>query len=127
MPTPIEYAAGPAGHALKDLADAMDQAKVANDKTGLNNLRELLFDHLQEKLASKPDKAIRKYAASRSVWRVDDGHSVFKTADEPCLAYTAFETNGDVSVLALGFCYRYPVSEEAWWTDVIRPRLRQHI
>ena len=67
------------------------------------------------------------YLESRQRWHEHEGWIVLKTVDEPYIAYTAQRgATGDVTLIALGACYRYPNgSEDEWWRDVILPRLQR--
>jgi hypothetical protein len=92
----------------------------------------LLFEHVNEQLRRKSPDKLAAYLGGLRPWRVLERASqqplaVYKTADQPCLAYTAFAQGADVVLLVLGVCRRYPSSEESWWTDVIRPRLVEHL
>lgn len=126
MPISVKFATGSAGHALKDLADALAETVKAGDNESGDWLIELLHRHFRERLAGKSPAQLVAHLASLQVWRSDPG-PVFKTADLPCAAYAAIEWGGELTILVLGFCYRYPISEQMWWTEVIRPRLRIHL
>jgi len=79
------------------------------------------LDFFEVNLPAKgPDRLI-EYLESRIVWRQDGDRPVFKTVDEPCIAYTAQVIPGTcVALVALGACYRYPNGgEEVWWQEVI--------
>ncbi len=127
MPIPVGFAAGPAGYALVDLKEALDAAHDARDGRGGDWLQRLMFVYVKERLASKSPTELEVYLRSRRVWRRDGVHAVFKSVDEPCVAYAALEFDDGVQILVLGFCHRYPRSEEAWWLEHIRPRLRQYV
>jgi hypothetical protein len=101
-------------------------AIAANDQNGANRLRELWLDHFDVQLPAKGAADLIEYLETRQVWRQDGDWAVLKTVDEPCIAYTAQVDDLDsVILIALAACYRYPAgSEESWWTQVVRPRVR---
>lgn len=127
MPIFVEYASSGAGAALADLKVALDAAISARDNAGKEDLYGLLYEHVEGRLAKHSPSSLVRYLRSRSVWRTHGNHKVFKTADEPCVAYVAVDRNGSLQILVLGFCYRYPGSEGAWWSGVIRPRLEDYV
>ncbi len=111
---------------MVDLQGALDAAKAAGDRNAETWLLDLLTRYLLEDLANRSASALTSYVSSRQRWRNDNGLDVVKTPDQPAVAYTLLSRGSDVVLLALGFVYRYPLSEEAWWTDTIRPRLRHY-
>lgn len=120
-------AGGPAGDGFaKDVADAIDDAIAARDKAAPRRLRSLWFDYFEVDLPSLGAAKLIDYLESRQVWQVEGMWSVFKTVDVPCIAFAAQVSDaGSVTLMGLGACYRYPGgSEDAWWINVIRPRLR---
>lgn len=124
MPIEIEYADAPAGNALKDFNGCCEVA----DEAQMQALFRLLYDFVEEQLATKTPKALVKFHKSREPsWRVEQGCGVYKTPDSPRLAYALIQRDNVPTILVLGFCLDYPGSEASWWTDVIRPRLIHHI
>lgn len=109
-----------------DVATAIERANAAGNRAGARRIRELWLDHFDVTLPAMGSANLIAYLESRSVWRNDGEWSVFKTVDEPCIAYTAqIGEDNQVTLVALGACYRYPSgSEENWWTQTIRPRVR---
>jgi hypothetical protein len=108
---------------LVDIDAAQRAAKKAIDHAGLNDLRRLLSGYFWERLRSKSPGELDVYLSALQVWNREGQACVFKTADEPCAAYTALVFDEGVCVVVLGACYRYPVSAANWWRSVIRPRL----
>jgi hypothetical protein len=109
-----------------DLAVAWDQADAARDSEGLDALRRLWLDHFEDYLGKMSAPKLVAYLQGRQLWQREGDWLVFATIDEPCLAYTAQKGPGDaVALIALGICYRYPAGgRNAWWRDVIQPRVR---
>jgi hypothetical protein len=110
-----------------DWDSAAREANVANDRVGLERMRILWFDYFGEQLRLLDAQALIDYLEKRHVWRRYAEWPVFKTIDTPCLAFTAYvdERGGDVTLTALGICYRYPLDDaEEWWQKVILPRVK---
>ena len=65
------------------------------------------------------------YLGSIAPWQVHGEWTVFKTIDEPSIAFTAQAApDGDLTLICLGICYRYPGGTSLdWWTKIILPRL----
>lgn len=112
----------------KDLIQAGKDAQLANDLEASKRLRDLSFVYLYAQLPAKGANDLIDYLETRQVWHWDGERPVYKTVDEPCIAYTA-DINDDgteVTVTALAACYRYPSNDdEKWWTDVVLPRVRR--
>ena len=129
MDVRLEFASGSAGNAAADWSAALDAATEQGGPDGEQAhawLMDIVTHHFQETLLGKSPDALVDYVRSRQVWRRDSDADVIKTPDEPCVAYTLLERGNELVLLLLGFAFLYPTSEAAWWTDVIRPRLRQH-
>src|SRR5687768_1236079 len=120
MPIEVEYAdTNPHGSAMADLRRSLDTASKAERKV----LWDLLWNTVNGRFRSMSSSEYRTFLNARQAWRVHDGVAVYKTVDVPCFAYVAFEEGSTVVCLILGFCRSYLPSEEAWWIDVIQPRL----
>ncbi len=111
---------------LSDLKSALDAATNVNDFLAARRLLFLHCDYLAHLAAMGPADLIG-YLEGRGVWREVGDWPVYKTAGQPCLAFTA-QVSADglaVDLIALGACYRYPVaSDEAWWSETIMPRVQ---
>lgn len=127
MPVPITYASGPSGEALRDFADALDAAERARDAQSKEALYNLLYNYLEEDLHRRTPGQLIAYLQARAPWRREGPHEVFKSANQPCVSFMALERGGTLGVLVLGFCHRYPQSEDQWWTHIIRPRLKDYV
>ena len=82
------------------------------------------FDGLLHDLDAQ---SLIEYLEKRHVWRSFSDWPIYKTADVPCLAFTASvdDRDGKVILIALGLCYRYPADDaETWWQEVVLPRVR---
>lgn len=117
---------GQLGSFVEDFICSFDAAVLARDDWAKDHLRSLWLDHLEVQLKIMTANQFDSYFATRMTWRRDGIWQVVKTPDLPCVAYTAqINSSGLISIHALGAAYRYPDSRaEAWWTDVICPRLR---
>lgn len=101
-------------------------AVAAGRSSDADHLRGLWMNWLEVELPGRTDEALIDYLESRAVWREERDVQVYKTAGEPCVAFTGFVQPGEVELVALAACEAYPGgSEEAWWTDVVRPRVLQ--
>jgi hypothetical protein len=119
------HASGVLESFLGDLADAIDAAVAAGDGDGATRLRGLWLDHFEVQLPAMGAVDLIDYLETRQVWRQEGDRVAFKTADVPCISYTAqLEDAGAVRLVALAACYRYPGGEENWWTGLVAPRLR---
>jgi hypothetical protein len=127
LPVDIKFASGPFGNALVDLDGALRLAERAGDAKAVAHLRRLLRVYFWETLRAKSYPQLEAFLATLQVWRTEGEASVFKTVDEPCMAFTALAFDEGLYVVVLGACYRYPNSQDAWWRDVIRPRLRVYL
>jgi hypothetical protein len=123
MTVGIAYADSPAGNALADFNDSVDQANAAQAAT----LDRLHFQHFHGTLRQKSDAELRSYLSRLRVWRTYENLAVFKTTDVPCFAYVAIEYETGMEILILGVCCAYPASEESWWVETILPRLVDHV
>jgi hypothetical protein len=119
----IEYADSPAGNALDDFNESVDAATAGEIK----QLDRLHFRHFHGTLRGKSSDELAAYLDRLRVWRSLGPVDVFKTSDTPCFAYVAFQHGDEIVLLILGVCREYPVSEQAWWDDVILPRLMDHM
>jgi hypothetical protein len=111
---------------IHDLAAAYDAAYSAKDEHAIDIIHHIWLEYFQERLLKMPASKLIQFLEDRQVWRECGEWSVFKTVDEPCIAYTAQKSsNGSVVLIALGICYRYPKGgEDTWWKNVIEPRVR---
>lgn len=118
------------GTFFDDMADAIDDALMADDAAAAGLLRSLWLDRFETDLPAMGTARLVDYLETRQVWREEADWTVIKTVDLPCIAYTAqvlgeVSAGGRVELIALGACYRYPAESEAiWWQRVIRPRVR---
>lgn len=124
---PVRFAEGPPGHAALDVSKALQEAEAAGDQAGVKTIMDLLGGHLQEDLACLSRPELERFLRGRQIWREHGVHPVFKTAGAPCFAYTALDQGDELAVTVLGCCYRYPGSQQAWWEQVILPRLRRYV
>lgn len=110
-----------------DIALAIKTASARGDEAAARKLRSLWLDYFHVELPAQGSDRLTAYLLNRAIWREDGEHTVIKTVDQPCIAYTAeVDETDDIILIALGACYRYPHgSEDAWWTQIIRPRLRR--
>lgn len=114
-----------AGSFMQDLDAALDQALQAGDKAGEDLLVDLWLTHLEARLGGMTAAALTDYLERVTPWRCDDKWPVFKTVDQPCLAFTCARTAEGADLLALAICYRYPGgSAETWWRVTVMPRLQ---
>ncbi len=130
MSVRLELVSCPDGVAAEDLRSALDQAQRARGAQGRQDhalLLDLLTKYLQEDLWCMPEEELMRYWRTRQVWRREGGVHIVKTPDEPCVAFTLIQRDDDVVLLVLGFAYRYPTTEDAWWKDVLLPRLRHFL
>ena len=76
-------------------------------------------------MASWTDRRLLRSLGRAGAWSVDGQFRVYRTADLPAVAFTTVGSAGPVRLVLLGGCCEYPGgSEESWWIDVIRPRVR---
>jgi hypothetical protein len=110
-----------------DVNNAHIDAERAGDRDGQSALTHLWLHHFDNLLGNMSGPELVEYLESRRRWHEHEGWIVLKTMDEPCIAYTAQKgESGDVTLIALGACYRYPNrSEDEWWRRVILPRLQR--
>jgi hypothetical protein len=107
-----------------DALDALRAAYAANDVGGQTRIVGLL-DYFEEQLPSLGVRGLIAYLEGRRVWHYLGEDPVFETSDTPCMAFTALDGNGKVTLLALACCYKYPADdEEGWWRETILRRLR---
>jgi hypothetical protein len=114
------------GSFMEDFLTSYDSAVAAGDNAARLRIRALWLNYL-EGLGALSASQFLTYFAARQIWRVHAQWQVVKTPDTPCVAYTAQINlaSGGVSIYALGVAYTYPrASEDAWWNDVILPRVR---
>lgn len=124
MPPELVIATGPAGNAAEDVEDAYRQAWRANDAAGAAAVHDLFFDTILGNLAERSAARLERDARSWKPWRTDSrGIEVFRTWDLPDVAFALLEVDGRYTLLVLGFCYRFPGTENDWWVSVIEPRL----
>ena len=111
---------------LPELNDARKQADAVSDADGWPALRRLWLDFFMGKLGAMRGPELRTYLSSIAPWQVYGEWTVFKTIDEPSIAFTAQAApNGDLTLICLGICYRYPGGASLdWWIKVILPRLQ---
>lgn len=114
------------GAFLKDVDQALAAAISAGDAKGERTVLELWLDYWEGSLAAKTQGQMERYLRSR-VWRQEGAWSLYKSADTPCMAFTAYYLeDGSLVVFALAFAYSYPKGgETAWLNSVIRPRLAE--
>jgi hypothetical protein len=112
---------------LSDLDAAVKEADAAGDTEGWPALRRLGFDYFQDRLGKMSGAELLQHLSSVGSWQTRGEWTVFKTIDEPSLAFTPQRTpNGEVILNFLGICYRYPKgSTQEWWNKIILPRLEK--
>jgi hypothetical protein len=103
------------------------EAENAGDQEGCRALMRLWLEHFESFLGNMTGAKLVEWLETRQFWRQEEEWLVFKTVDVPCIAYTAQKMHsGEVTLIALGACYRYPhESEPEWWDAVICPRVRR--
>jgi hypothetical protein len=107
-----------------DVDHAWKAAHAANDDDGLKALRRLWLDHVEGDLAGMSAAALEEYLESRQIWRQEGEWLVVKTISVPCLTYVAQKSpSGDITLVLIAVCYQYPVNEDEWWNEVVRPRV----
>ena len=86
-----------------------------------------MLEYFDGFLKEMTGRELAEYLRSREPWRDFENWRVLKNPNEPCIAYAAQITDSDdVTIVALGACYRYPNgSQEEWWAAVLLPRLRK--
>ena len=113
--------------AMIDINEAHKRAGELGDREGQQAILRLWLEHFRDYLGNMPAPKLLDHLETRQVWRRHEDRKVIKNPDEPCIAYTG-QTNaaGDITLTLVGACYRYPDGgEEAWWRNVILPRLRR--
>lgn len=112
---------------LLDLNKAMNEAHRARDDDGQAAVRRLFLDHFQGFLISKEPSALLKHLETLRHWKEQNGWRVFRTIDEPCLAFGAQRTeDGSIRLMAFGLCYRFPGGGvQAWWDTEIKTRVER--
>lgn len=136
----MTYATGAAGNAAVDLKAALDLARDHGEGRAAEALLDLVFGYLPDRLGALSAAQLERHLGQLQVWRREAGCAVFRTVDEPALAYCALRfgsaasgagagQGGDagVNIVVLGVFYRYPGTEEEWWQAVVRPRLRLYL
>lgn len=123
----MTFATGIAGNAAVELKDALDRAERARDGAASKALMELAFGHISEKLGRLSPNQLDRYLGTLQVWRVEDDCPVFRTVDEPAIAFTALEFDSGTHIVVLGVLYRNAASDEDWWRSTILPRLRLYL
>ena len=101
------------------------EAHRANDSDGARAVLRLWLDYFDNELGRMNVSRLVDYLETRQFWQRYKEWTVIKNAGEPCIAFTAQKNpGGDVTLIALGICYRYPGGDEiGWWNTVILPRL----
>lgn len=102
-------------------------AALAGREADRERLRSLWLEYLEVQLPALGDEKLIEYLETRAVWREEGDWTVFRTMDEPCVAYTGSVLSDDtVELIALAACDRFPSgSDEQWWQNVVRPRVQQ--
>ena len=110
-----------------DLNNAAREAHAARDEDGAAALHRIFFHHFQNVLLKMRPEVLLAHLESLIGWHEHKNWRVYKTIDEPCLAFAAQKgTDGSVTLMALGLCYRFPPGgAEAWWTKHICPRVER--
>lgn len=107
-----------------DYASALRAASHAGDLQGRRLLEHLVVQYFDVELGEMPADKLIQFLSSAQVWRAVDRRAVYKTTNEPCLAFTATRSGERITLLALGICYRYPQSNaDVWWRGTILSRL----
>jgi len=112
---------------LSDYTTAIRQARSAGDEAGASRIMDLWVEYFDGVLHGLDAQSLIDYLEKRRVWRSYSDWPIYKTADVPCLAFTASvdDRDGAVILIALGLCYRYPAGNaETWWQEVVLPRIR---
>jgi hypothetical protein len=109
-----------------DVDVAYELAFDAGDEDGRDALHRIWLEYFEVHLGNMTAAKLIGFLETRQVWQQDGDWVVFKTVEEPCLAYTAQkDSNVSVTIIALGICYRYPQGgADSWWQQVIQPRVR---
>jgi hypothetical protein len=112
---------------LIDVDEAHKRAGQLNDREGQTALLHLWLEHFDKYLGNMAAPNLLEYLETRQIWRCFEEWRVIKNPGEPCIAYTSQQNAaGDITLILLGICYRYPNgSEDQWWETVILPRVRR--
>jgi hypothetical protein len=123
----FQSASDSASSYLKDFRLAVDQAVEANDHGSLDRLLSLHMTFFNQDLRTMGAGHLRSFLESQAVWRIEKDWPIYKTAGEPCIAFTArIGPDDTIHLIALAACYRYPDgSADTWWTRDVQPRVRQ--
>ena len=110
-----------------DIAREGRAASNAGRSADKDRLHQLWFDYFETTLPAMGDAKLIDYFESRPVWREESDWLVYRTPDQPSIAFTAVvDPQGGVEIIALAACDRFPGgSDEEWWLTVVRPRLLQ--
>ena len=123
----VYYDDGKQSGFFSDCLASLREAHAAGDDEGVDRIWNLWNEYFEHHLPSLGfSRLVEKLEAYR-IWRRHDGWPVFKTADPPCIAFTASIAPEEkkITLVALGLCYRYPENDaERWWQAVILPRLK---
>lgn len=108
-----------------DIAAAQEDAVAAGDPAAATTIRSLWLDYFEVELP-KRGRRLAGHLQSLAVWKIEQGWTVFKTTQAPCIAFTYALIGKDVELIALGACYQFPNGNaDDWWSDVIQPRVQQ--
>lgn len=124
----IRYFVSRRGHGsfLGDVDQAISQAQANGDSRNIARIQSLWLGHLQGQLKAKSEARLARYLKDR-LWCVQEGWPVYRTAETPCLVYTAYTLEDGTSViLALAMVYRFGrAGLGGWIRTVLGPRIAE--
>ena|ERR1051326_7838952 len=111
---------------LPELYDARKLADAAGDREGWAAVKRLWLEYFVGRLGRMTTPQLSDYLKSIQPWMAHGEWTVFKTIDEPCVAFTAhMSADQELILICLGICYRFPEgSSVVWWNKIILPRLK---
>lgn len=123
----ISFAGVPGGQDdfTSDFRDVIAEATRRGDSAGDTKIREEVLGSLSIDLARLSPHQLAKRLNSLGAWKVHQGIKIYKTPDEPCVAFCAIKyPSGKVHLYCLAACYRYPNgSDTDWWNQKVLPRI----
>jgi hypothetical protein len=122
----VAYFKAPALGGFKE--DYIRIAKAPQDAGGghpVDGLKHLWFDFVEGDLAAKGAARLTQYLERLQIWRKEAEWPVYLAGNGPYLAFTARVYGSHVEIILLGAMLAFQdVHGDAWWDEVILPRLR---
>lgn len=109
--------------------DYISIARAPRDAGGghhpVDRLKYLWFDFVEGDLVTKGAAKLTQYLERLQIWRKEAEWPVFLAGNGPYLAFTARVEGSHVEIILLGAVLALQdVHGDAWWDEVILPRLR---